>query len=213
MVSKGRMIFAVVCLALAVALAAARWYIHRPAPPAQTASAFHGGTFDPVVQAPQIVMTDHRGREFDLHAETAAGNVIVLFFGYTSCPDVCPTTLAHHKQVKQILGEKGSQVRFVMVSVDPERDTRERMGQYVEAFDQDFIGLTGTRDELAAVWEAYNVVPEKQEMENSALGYAVSHPAFTYVIDRSGNLRLVHFLGIPADAVAEDLTRLLQERA
>lgn len=213
MVSRGRMIFAVVCLALAVALAAVRWYGGQPPPPVQTASAFNGGTFDPVVQAPQIQMTDHRGRPFDLHAETAAGNVVVLFFGYTSCPDVCPTTLAHHKQVKEILGENSDRVRFVMVSVDPERDSRERMGQYVEAFDKDFIGLTGTRDELAQVWRAYNVSPEKEEIEGSALGYAVSHPAFTYVIDQSANLRLVHFLGIPADAVAEDLTRLLQERA
>lgn len=213
MVSKARKTTAVACLVLAVALAAVRWYTHRPAPPTQTASAFHGGTFDPVVQAPQIRMTDHRGRTFDLHAETAAGNIVVLFFGYTSCPDVCPTTLAHHKQVKQILGDMSSRVRFVMVSVDPERDTRERMGQYVEAFDGEFIGLTGTREELAAIWQAYNVAPEKQEIEGSALGYAVSHPAFTYVIDQSANLRLVHFLGIPADAVAQDLIRLLQERA
>ena len=92
--------------------------------------------------------------------------------------------------------KKSSNVRFVMVSVDPERDTRERMGQYVEAFDKEFIGLTGTLEELAAVWSAYNVRPEKEEVAGSALGYAVSHPAFTYVIDKSGNLRLVHFLGI-----------------
>lgn len=213
MVSKGRKIFAITCIALAIALAAVRWYGSQEPPVTQTASAFHGATFDPVVQAPQIQMTDHRGRMFDLHAEAADGNVVVLFFGYTSCPDVCPTTLAHQKQVKEVLGEQSDRVRFVMVSVDPERDTRERMGQYVEAFDKEFVGLTGAPEELAAVWSAYDVSPQKEEIEGSALGYAVSHPAFTYVIDQSANLRLVHFLGMPADAVAEDLTRLLQERA
>ena len=211
MVSRGRMIFAIACIALAAALAAVRWFGGQEAPVTPTVSAFHGATFDPIVQAPQIQMTDHRGRMFDLRAQAAEGNVVVLFFGYTSCPDVCPTTLAHHKQVKEVLGEESSNVRFVMVSVDPERDTRERMGQYVEAFDKEFIGLTGTLEELAAVWSAYDVRPEKEEVAGSALGYAVSHPAFTYVIDKSGNLRLVHFLGMPADAVAEDLTKLLQE--
>lgn len=212
MVLRRQRIFAIIVILLAVALGGVRWWMGQNRPSTQTASAFHGATFDPIVKAPQIEMADHRGRPFDLYAETGAGNVVVLFFGYTSCPDVCPTTLAHHKQVKELLGQNSDRVRFVMVSVDPERDTHERIGQYVEAFDSDFIGLTGSLDELAAVWSAYNVSPQKEEVSGSALGYAVSHPAFTYVIDKAGNLRLVHFLGIPADAVAEDLIKLVNER-
>jgi len=212
MIPKRQRVFAIIVIALAVALGGLRWWMAQNRPAPQTASAFHGATFEPVVQAPPIQMTDHKGRLFDLHGETSAGNVVVLFFGYTSCPDVCPTTLAHHKQVKELLGDKSDRVRFVMVSVDPERDTRERMGQYVEAFDADFIGITGSLEELAPVWQAYNVAPEKEEVPGSALGYAVSHPAFTYVVDKAGNLRLVHFLGIPADAVAEDLIKLVDER-
>ena len=208
------MIFAVAALALALALAVALRFsdTRKPEVISLTASAFHGATLDPVVRAPQVELLDHRGRPFDLHGETSRGNLVVLFFGYTSCPDVCPTTLAHHKQVKQLMGELSDRVKFVMVSVDPERDTRERMAQYVEAFDPDFIGLTGELEELKPIWDAYNVVPEKQEVAGSALGYAVSHPAFTYVIDQDGNVRLVHFLGLPADAVAEDLRTLLNEK-
>ena len=111
------------------------------------------------------------------------------------------------------MGDLAQRVRFVMVSVDPEKDSRQRMAQYVEAFDPDFIGLTGSLEELKPVWDAYNVVPRKEEVPGSALGYAVSHPAFTYVVDLQGNVRLVHFLGMPADAVVEDLTALLNERA
>lgn len=215
MPSRKTMIIAIAALVLAAALAAVRWLsdANKPEVISLTASAFHGATLDPVVKAPQVELLDHRGRPFDLHEEVAGGNVVVLFFGYTSCPDVCPTTLAHHKQVKQLMGDLAGRVRFVMVSVDPERDSQQRMAQYVEAFDPEFIGLTGTLEELKPIWDAYNVVPEKQEVAGSALGYAVSHPAFTYVIDKAGNVRLVHFLGMPADAVAEDLKTLLNERA
>lgn len=211
------MIFAAAVLAVAAALAAVRWLpvlrADKPEVVTLTAAPFHGAVVDPAVRAPQIELLDHRERPFDLHAETSKGNVVVLFFGYTSCPDVCPTTLAHHKQVKQLMGDLAQRVRFVMVSVDPERDSRQRMAQYVEAFDPDFIGLTGSLEELKPVWDAYNVVPRKEEVPGSALGYAVSHPAFTYVVDLQGNVRLIHFLGMPADAVVEDLTALLNERA
>lgn len=213
MVSRKTVIIAGVTLALAAALAALRWFPASRGPEVitLTASAFHGATVEPAAKAPGITLLDHRGRPFDLHGEVAEGNVVVLFFGYTSCPDVCPTTLAHYKQVKQIMGERAERVRFVMVSVDPERDSRERMAQYVEAFDPDFIGLTGEYDELKAVWDAYNVEPQKYEVPGSALRYGVSHPAFTFVIDKAGNVRLVHFLGMPAEAVAEDLAKLLDE--
>ena len=172
-----------------------------------SAAQFYGAAFDPVVAAPEITLTTHKGEPFSLTAQK--GKVVVLFFGYTSCPDVCPTTLAHFRHVKQRLGEAAENVRFVMVTVDPERDDQQRMRQYVEAFDPDFIGLTGTPAELQTAWDAYYVQPQKIESANSALGYSVTHPASSYVVDRQGNLRLLHFYGMPADEVAEDLKKLL----
>ncbi len=168
---------------------------------------FHGATFDPIEPAPNIELTTHRGQPFSLSDQK--GNVVVLFFGYTSCPDVCPTTLAHFRHVKQRLGDAAEDVRFVMITVDPERDNQDRMRQYVEAFDPEFIGLTGSMEELKVVWDAFFVQPEKIEVPGSALEYAVSHPASSYVVDPQGNLRLLHFYGLPADVVAEDLEKLL----
>src|SRR5690606_11790217 len=107
--SRKTMIFAAAVLAVAAALAAVRWLpvlrADKPEVVTLTAAPFHGAVVDPAVRAPQIELLDHRERPFDLHAETSKGNVVVLFFGYTSCPDVCPTTLAHHKQVKQLMGD------------------------------------------------------------------------------------------------------------
>ena len=170
-------------------------------------SPFHGATFDPPIQAPDFTLTNHLGEPFRLHDHQ--GEVVVLFFGFTSCPDVCPTTLAHFRHVKQYLEEDADRVNFVMVTVDPERDSQERMAQYMQAFDKDFIGLTGTLEETKVVWDLYDVRPEKVEVPGSALGYSVTHPASSFVVDTEGNLRLIHFYGMPADVVAEDLQRLL----
>lgn len=202
---------AVVVVAAAI-VAVGAFLLLRPDPgaPADTqagAAMFHGATFEPVETAPNFKLTTHRGEPFTLSDQK--GKVVVLFFGFTSCPDVCPTTLAHFRHVKQRLGEAADDVRFVMVTVDPERDDQERMRQYVEAFDPDFIGLTGTLAELEAAWDAYHVRPQKIEVPGSALGYSVSHPASAYVVDPAGNLRLLHFYGMPADMVAEDIQKLL----
>lgn len=199
----------VVC-ALAVAVGAWRLQQIRTVKPEQpqAMSPYHGAMFEPVVAAPNITLTNHHEQPFQLHDQK--GNAVVLFFGFTSCPDVCPATLAHFKQVKRHLGDDADHVKFIMVSVDPERDTPERMAQYIEAFDPDFIGLTGSMEEAQAAWNVYDVRPRKVELPDSALGYTVEHPASAYVIDAQGNLRLMHFFGMPADAVAEDIQRILR---
>src|SRR5690625_4328978 len=133
--------------------------IQRAQVPGNVISPFHGAMFDPIETAPDFELADHRGRPFRLQEQD--GNIVVLFFGFTSCPDVCPTTLANFRQVKQHLGDDADRVRFVMVTVDPERDTPQRMAQYVEAFDPDFLGLTGTMDEVKMAWDAYNVRSEE----------------------------------------------------
>lgn len=199
-----------VFLLAALVVGGVSWYnrTNRSAPINEpVAQAFHGATFDLPNPAPDFSLNDYDGVPFRLSDHR--GEVVVLFFGFTMCPDVCPATLAHYKQVKQHLGDDAANVKFVMISVDPERDTPERMKQYVQAFDPEFIGLTGTLAEAKVVWDKYEVKPEKIEIEGSALGYSVAHPASSYVVDRDGHLRLLHFYGLPSDAVAEDLRKLL----
>ncbi|HSR30941.1 MAG TPA: SCO family protein, partial [Anaerolineae bacterium] len=107
---------------------------------------FRGTVLDEPVDVADFALTDENGGVFRLSDQQ--GNVVLLFFGYTSCPDVCPTTLATWRKIHEALGEDAERVRFVFVTVDPERDTAERLGMHVNAFNPDFIGLTGTPEEL-----------------------------------------------------------------
>ncbi len=113
------------------------------------------------------------------------GQIVLLFFGYTHCPDVCPVTLSHFKQIKADLGDQADQVRFVFITVDPERDTADQLSQYLPNFDPDITGLTGSRQSLESVWKSYGVYQAKQEV-GSAAGYLVDHTARTYLIDQQG---------------------------
>lgn len=177
--------------------------------PAGAGAGFFGTPLDPARQAPDFTLTDSKGSLYRLSDQR--GDAVVLFFGYTSCPDVCPTTLAHFRQVKKELGEEAEGVQFVFVSVDPERDTPERLAAYVSAFDPEFVGLTGSRPELEAVWREYGIYVERVETPGSAAGYFVNHTSASFVIDPQGNLRLLHLYGAPADEVAADLKRLMAE--
>ena len=123
--------------------------------------------------------------------EDLEGNVVLLFFGYTHCPDVCPATLARLKSVKKALGADAERFRAVFVSVDPQRDTPERLLEYVGFFDPEFIALTGTVDELAAVTKqfgAYFGVPDEQP----EAGHFVDHSAYSYLIDPLGKVRALY---------------------
>jgi protein SCO1/2 len=137
---------------------------------------------------------------------------VLLFFGYTSCPDVCPTTLASWKQVHAVLGGDGSKVRFLFVTVDPERDTPARLKRYLAIFSPDFVGLTGTQQALTATYRAYGVVREKVTRSGSGVGYLVNHTARTYLIDPAGFLRLSYGFGTLPEDIADDIRRLLLER-
>jgi len=139
------------------------------------------------------------------------GKLVVIFFGYTSCPDVCPTTLSEMNLVRKRLGSLAEDVRFVFITVDPERDTPERTAQYASSFYEGFIGLSGSEASLQQVWQDYGVYHEKRSTGSSA-GYLVDHSAFLYVIDRGGNLRETFSFGTPVDDVVEDVRYLVKER-
>ena len=139
------------------------------------------------------------------------GKVVVVFFGFTHCPDVCPTTLVELAAVKKQLGADGERVQGVFVTVDPERDTPELLKAYVENFDKGFVALRGTPEETRAVAKAfkvfYNKVPGKTDTS-----YTVDHTAGSYVFDTAGRIRLFTRYGSGAEALAHDLRILLNEK-
>lgn len=169
---------------------------------------FLGSTVEPPLASPDFVLTDQNGHPFRLSDQR--GKVVLLFFGYTQCPDVCPTTLATWRKVHEGLGEDAQQVRFVFVTVDPERDTSERLGLHVSAFNPEFIGLTGSQEELDAVYGIFDIVHEKDTSSGSAAGYLVNHTATTFAIDPAGQWRLRLPYGTPVEDIVHDVRQLLQ---
>jgi protein SCO1/2 len=169
---------------------------------------FHGTSYnEPYPIAPQIELTKSNGETFRLSDQK--GKIVLIFFGYTSCPDVCPTTLAELNLVMGDLGNKAESVEVVFVSVDPERDTPEKIQAYVEQFNPGFVGLSGSVEELQSIWTNYGVYREKAETD-SALGYIVNHTARTYLIDADGNLRLSYGFQTPVEDIVSDLKTLLK---
>jgi len=169
---------------------------------------FRGTTYaEPYPIAAEIELSHSNGTSFRL--SEMHGRVVMLFFGYTSCPDVCPTTLAELNQALDKLGEDASQVQVLFVTVDPERDTPERVQEYVNHFNSAFIGLSGTQPELQKVWNDYGVFRETVE-GTSAAGYLVNHTARVTLIDQQGNLRVSFPFDTPVDDIIHDLKLLLK---
>jgi protein SCO1/2 len=159
----------------------------------------HGAVINPPIHAADIKLTDSDGRPFAL--KDLQGKVVILYFGYTNCPDECPLTMAHLKLAVDQLGSRSNEVRVVMITTDPARDTSQAMKSFLGKFSPDFIGLVGSEVELAKVWSDYGVTVEDG---------GETHSYFIYMIDRAGNFRET-FLpdSLPAD-IASD-TRLLMD--
>lgn len=171
-------------------------------------ASFRGTTYEePYPVAPEIELTRADGSRFQLSGQR--GKVVALFFGYTSCPDVCPTTMAELKQALEELGDQADQVQVLFVTVDPQRDTPQRMQEYVNHFNPDFIGLSGSESELANVWNDYGVFRAVVD-GTSAAGYIVDHTARVTLIDQQGNLRVSYGFDTPVEDVVHDLKLLLR---
>lgn len=138
------------------------------------------------------------------------GKVVLLYFGYTFCPDVCPATMVELSDAMEILGKQSEDVQVVMITLDPERDTAELLNSYVTHFDESFIGLTGTPDELIAVTAPMGIFYEKHE-GSAASGYLIDHTATVAALDKEGKLRLVYPFGITGAEMAADLKYLVRE--
>lgn len=171
---------------------------------------YRGTSFsEPYPPAPEIALTQADGNEFRLSAQR--GKIVLLFFGYTSCPDICPTTLAEMKQVMDKLDDEiEKNVQVVFVSVDPDRDTPEKIQKYVLHFHPTFLGLSGTMEKLEPIWKAYSITRETVESD-SAFGVIINHTARLFLVDPRGNLRLSFGYGTPVEDIVHDIELLLEQ--
>ena len=155
-----------------------------------------------------LALTDHNGHPVTLGSFKS--KVIVLFFGYTHCPDVCPTTLSDMASaIKLLAPADAARVQVLFASVDPERDTPETLKAYVPYFHPDFLGLYGTPAQIKQAAQEFKIVYRKH-IEPGATGYLVDHSAGSYVLDWQGNLRLYLPFALPPADIAHDLTVLIR---
>jgi protein SCO1/2 len=174
------------CLGLAFVVGACRAALYE----------WHGTAYDPPRPAPSILLPASDGTLFDLSDE--AGRVVVVYFGYMNCPDICPATLGNLAALMGDLGEPASGLRVVFITVDPERDTLPALADYLLAFDPTFIGLRGERPETERILAAYGVYAG---MDEAAASHEIEHSARLFLIDKEGSLR-AHYLW---DAARPDL--------
>jgi protein SCO1/2 len=154
-----------------------------------------------------FTLTDHQGQMRSL--SDFKGKVVVLFFGYTQCPDVCPTTMTELVEVKRLLGADGDKLQGVFVTVDPARDTAELLKAYMGNFDPTFVAFIPTPEQLATVAKDYKVYYKRSEGKTPT-SYTMDHSAGSYVYDTQGNLRLYSRYGSGAQALAQDIQGLLK---
>ena len=153
-------------------------------------------------------LSDHNGRPRSL--KDFAGKVVVVFFGYTQCPDVCPTSMLELAQVRKALGADGERLQGIFISVDPERDTPEVLKSYMSNFDPSFVALRPTPDRLAATAKDFKVYYKKVEGKTPG-SYSMDHSAGSYVYDTQGRLRLYTRYGSGVPALVSDVGILLKQ--
>jgi len=166
-----------------------------------SAPSFRGKLLEPAMPAPAINLADQSGNLF--HLSDSKGKVVLIFFGFTNCPDECPLTAAHLKQAVELVGDRAGEVQVVMVSTDPVRDTPQAMGAFLGKFNPSFVGIPGTTESLSQIWNDYGVV---------VLNGGETHSSFIYVIDQAGNLCLSFTSEMSPEDIASDLKTLLSEQ-
>jgi len=169
---------------------------------------FNGTVVQSLEKAPDFVLESSTGDEIRL--SDFEGQIVMLYFGYTYCPDICPTTLFEVKQAVELLGNRADDVQMIMISIDPERDTPERLAEYLAHFDERFVGATGTLEEVNAVATVYGIFYQKRNSGDAQLQYTLDHTSTLVVIDREGHLKLVMPPDLQAEELAEDLKHMLR---
>lgn len=177
-----------------------------PASPAKPGVAFQGKDVSGTRDIQDFTLTDHHGQPRKL--SEFRGKPVVIYFGYTHCPDVCPTTLAELAQSLRELGAQADQVQVLFITIDPARDTQALLQGYAPAFDPRFIGLTGTPGQIARVAGQFRILYRRQDVANG--DYTMDHSAGTYLLDRDGVVRVEVAYGSGAATFTHDLRLLLQ---
>ena len=154
-----------------------------------------------------FTLTDHNGQSRSL--SDFKGKVVVLFFGYTQCPDVCPTSMVELAEIKRLMGADGDKLQGVFVTVDPVRDTAELLKAYMANFDPTFVAFIPTPEQLAVVAKDYKIYYKKVDGKTPT-SYTMDHSAGSYVYDTQGNLRLYSRYGVGAPVLAQDIQTLLK---
>ena len=175
-------------------------------PTTSSKSPFQGTDITGVDWGKDFNLTDHHGQRrtlADFH-----GKVVALFFGYTHCPDVCPTTLGELALTLKKLGKDADKVQVLFVTLDPARDTPAVLAKYVPSFNPTFLGLTGSEAEVAQVAKTFKVFYQKQD-KGSKAGYFLDHSANTFVFDPQGRLRLMYGFGVGTGPIIHDINQLL----
>jgi protein SCO1 len=195
---KPARLFVIVCLALGVAACG-------PTGPKFQGSDVTGGSF-----GRDFKLTDPSGAQRTL--ADFRGKVVVIFFGYTQCPDACPTTLSELASVMQTLGTDAARVQVLFVTIDPERDTAALLAQYVPAFNPTFLGLRGDAQATADVAKEFKVLYQKQPGTTPG-NYSMDHSAGTFIFDPEGRLRVYVSYGQPPEVFAHDIGALLHPKS
>ena len=170
---------------------------------------FRGTEMPAGLEVPDFQLVDQGNRPFQLSSQRGA--VVLLFFGYTFCPDVCPLTLSHWKKIAGLLGSASDSVRFVYITVDPARDTPEQLSSHLSVFDEDFFGLTGDPKDLDQIYKTFGVIHEKVQIAESSAGYLMNHTARTNLVDQDGNWRLTFAYNTAPELIAHDIQLLLKK--
>lgn len=152
-------------------------------------------------------LSDHNGKV--RHLTDFGGKVVVMFFGYTQCPDVCPTTMADMAEIKKALGADADRLQILFVTVDPERDTPELLKAYMENFDPSFLALYAPPQKLEALTKDFKIYYKKVEGKTPT-SYSMDHSAGSYIYDPKGQLRLFSRYGTPKDVLTKDIQTLLK---
>jgi len=169
----------------------------------QAAVQMHGAVFDPPRVLTDFTMKSTEGTDFTL--SQYRGQTILLYFGYRSCPDFCPTTFAELNQIYAALKQPKDKLKVVFVTVDPERDTLHNLTLYVHGFNEDFIGLRDDGDGLKQLMKQFGVVAEKRQVGDSPLSYLVDHTASLFLITGDGQLKVQYLYGTSYRDVLADL--------
>ena len=169
--------------------------------------AFKGVDITGAEYAKDFTLSDARGQVRSL--KDFAGRVVVVFFGYTQCPDVCPTTLQELQEVKRLLGAEGEKLQAVFVTVDPERDTPELLQAYMGNFDPSFVALRPSPEQLVPLLKDFKIYAKKVDGK-TATSYTMDHSAQSYLYDPQGRLRLYNRYGSGPQALADDARLLLK---